>query len=375
MIRAYLDANATTRPLPEVVEAVRHAMQEDYVNASSAAAAFWAGDPVADAKRALARLLDAEPDEFILTSGASESNSWVISAVPTGAHIVVSGIEHPSLRDAASAAAERGVEVTVVPADRHGVVTSSAVLAAMTPKTHLVSVMFANNETGVIQPVADIAKAVRSRAKGALFHTDATQAVGRIPLSLAIQLADVDLLSLSGHKFHGPKGVGALFLRAGTRLPALVHGEQEGGSRGGTYNTPALSGLAVAADTMRARLPEWSSRVCDLRDRLEAELAARFPESWINGGAVSRLPNTASLTMPGMDAAEAVDSLAAAGICIATGSACSAGAIAPSHVLTSMGVSHEDAASTLRFSLSIDTDWLEVCLMLDALSAAWGQRY
>jgi cysteine desulfurase len=372
MIRAYLDANATTRPLPEVVEAVRHAMQEDYVNASSAAAAFWAGDPVADAKRALARLLDAEPDEFILTSGASESNSWVMSAAPSGAHIVVSSIEHPSLRDAALAAAERGVEVTVVSADRYGLIMPSAVLAAVTLKTHLVSVMLANNETGVIQPVAEIAEAVRSRAAGVLVHTDATQAVGRIPLSLAVELADVDLLSLSGHKFHGPKGVGALFVRTGARLPALVHGEQEGGNRGGTYNTPALSGLAVATDAMRARLPEWSSRVRNLRDRLEAELVSRFPQSRINGAAVLRLPNTVSLTMPGLDAAAAVDSLAAAGICIATGSACSAGANAPSHVLTSMGISHEDAASTLRFSLSIDTDWSEVCLMLDALPAAWG---
>jgi cysteine desulfurase len=368
VIRVYLDANATTRPLPEVVDAVRHAMQEDYVNASSAAAAFWAGDPVADAKRALARLLDAEAEEFILTSGASEANSWVMSSVTAGGHAVVSGIEHPSLRDAAAAASLRGVEVTVVHADRDGLVAPQAVLAAVGSKTRLVSVMLANNETGVLQPIAEIAEVVRSRFPQALVHTDATQAVGRIPVSLD-RMAGVDLLSLSAHKFHGPKGVGALFARAGTRLPALIHGEQEGGIRGGTYNTPALAGMAIAADAMRRRIPEWTTRVLDLRDRLERELAARFSGSWVNGGGAPRLPNTVSLTVPGIDAVGIVDRLAAAGICVATGSACSSGASAPSHVLTSMGLSTADASSTLRFSLSLDSAWSDVEILLGALSA------
>jgi cysteine desulfurase len=370
MIRSYLDANATTRPLPEVVEAVRRSMEDDFLNVSSAAAAFWAGDPVGDAKRALARLLDAEGDEFVLTSGASESNSWAVSTVAAGGHLVTSAIEHPSLREAAGAAARRGVDVTQVPPDGDGVIAVEAVLAALTPRTQLVSVMLANNETGVIQPIAAIAEAVRDRAPQAMFHTDATQAVGKIKLSLAHELACVDLLSLSAHKFHGPKGVGALFRRSGTRLPAIVHGEQEGGSRGGTYNTPGLRGMAVAADTMRARLPEWSSRIRDLRDRLETSLLERLPLPKVNGAGALRLPNTTSVTIPGLDAAALVDSMAAAGICASTGSACSSGATAPSHVLMAMGLSSDQALATLRFSLSIDTSWSDVSMMLGELAPA-----
>jgi cysteine desulfurase len=368
VIRAYLDANATTRPLPEVVEAVRHAMETDFVNASSAAAAMWSSDGVGAAKRALARLLDAETDEFALTSGASESNSWVVASVAASRHMVVSGIEHPSLHEAAAAARRRGVLVTEVPSDCHGVVDVDAVASAVTDQTDLVSVMLANNETGVLQPVAAMARAVHARSVRTLFHTDATQAVGRLPLSLADELADVDLLSLSAHKFHGPKGVGALYQRGGVRLAPLVHGEQEGGSRGGTYNSPALAGMVVAADAMGARLSEWSSRIRELRDRTEADLLLGLPGSFVNGAGALRLPNTISLTVPGLDAAALVDALAARGVCAATGSACSAGANAPSRTLLSMGLSPDQAFATLRLSLSIDTTPADVALLLGQLT-------
>lgn len=372
MIRAYFDANATTRPLPVVVDAVRHAMGTDFLNASSAAAATLSLDVVGDAKRALARLLDADAQEFVLTSGASESNSWVVASVAPGRHMVLSGIEHPSLNAAAAFARRRGVVVTEVAPDRDGVVAVEAVASALSDDTDLVSVMLANNETGVLQPVAAMARAVHARKPRALFHTDATQVVGRLPISLSKEFGDVDLLSLSAHKFHGPKGVGALYQREGVRLSALVHGEQEDGSRGGTYNTPALAGMVVAADVMRERLGEWSTRVCELRDRLEADLLQLMAGSFVNGAVAHRIPNTISLTIRGVDAAEIVDALAARGVCVSNGSACSAGATAPSRTLLAMGLSQEEAFATLRFSLSMDTSSADVALLLSELADLQG---
>ena len=227
------------------------------------------------------------------------------------------------------------------------------------PDTRLVSLQFANNETGAVQPLAEIGALVRSIAPNALIHSDATQAVGRIALDLSEELAEVDLLSFSGHKFHGPKGIGGLFIRSGIELDPLIPGEQEHGKRGGTSNVPAAAGLAVAARRAKLALTSMST-VTALRDGLEALLSETVLGAQINAKDARRLPNTSSITLPGVDADDVVEHLALQGICVAMGSACTAGASAPSHVLTAMGLTTAEARSTLRFSLSSETLWADI---------------
>lgn len=373
MIRAYLDNNATTKPAPTVVAAMLQYLESLFLNPSSSAGRIIQGhvDPVVDAKRALGTLLGSGDlsEGVMLTSGASEANSWAVFGATQGrnsGHIVVSQIEHPSLRRAVEAAARRGLEVTSVPVDGDGRVDESTFRAVLRTDTCFVSVMLANNETGVVQPVAELSRHVREVCPEAIIHCDATSALGRIAVDLDGSLQEVDLLSLSGHKFHGPKGVGALFVRPGLHLPPMVHGEQEDGLRGGTSNTPAAAGIAEAA---RLALDRASSQaiVGLLRDDLEARLLELVPTARINGGTVDRLPNTSSIVFPGLDASEAVDRLAMSGICVSTGSACSAGASSPSAVLLAMGLSYADARSTLRFSLSYETTEAEIEATVDAL--------
>lgn len=378
MIRAYLDNNATTRPAPSVVAAMREYLEAMYLNPSSAAGRVLQGhaDPVARAKRELGALLGSADlaEGIVLTSGASEANSWAVFGATqrrVAGHIVTSAIEHPSLRRAVEAAASRGFEVTIVPVDKLGRVDQSAFQDALRADTCLVSVMLANNETGVVQPVERLSRQVREICPEAIFHCDATPAFGRISVDLDGALEEVDLLSLSGHKFHGPKGVGALFVRPGIHLPPMIHGEQEEGLRGGTSNTPAAAGIAEAARLLRERGVSLSG-VGQLRDELEARMIEMVPGARVNGADVQRLPNTSSIVLPGLDATEAVDHLATLGICVSTGSACSAGASAPSAVLVAMGLSYEDALSTLRFSLSHETTRGEVDATVDALATLVG---
>ncbi|MDW6023922.1 cysteine desulfurase family protein [Mesorhizobium sp. BAC0120] len=374
-IRAYLDNNATTRPLPAVVAAVRECMQDCYLNPSSAAAALLqqGSDPAPRARRALGRLLGTGPEGFLFTSGASEANSWVASNVSPGSHVVASAIEHPSLRIALQAATRRGARVSWVAPDANGVISVDAVLSVMRSDTALVSVMLANNETGAVQPIAAIAEAARKRSPQCLVHTDATQAVGRMPLDLDGALAEVDLVSMSAHKLHGPRGVGALYVRQGIVLDPLVHGEQSEGQRGGTHNSPGIAGFAVAADAGAARMSNWLSDVLPLRRNIEARLLHLLPGSWVNAAKTERLPNTISITWPGLDAADLVDRLALAGVCVSTGAACSAGAREPSPALISMGLSHTDALATLRLSLSLDTTSSEVDAAVCEIAKALGR--
>ncbi len=374
MIRAYLDNNATTRPLPEVVEVVCSSMADSYLNPSSAAAAFLQADkdPVVRARAALGALLRAPPEGFIFTSGASEANSWVASIVPPTGHIVTSAMEHPSLRLALEAAERRGARVSWILPDASGIVPVDAVCTALEPDTALVSIMLANNETGVVQPLGGIADAVRMRAPSCLVHTDATQAVGRVPLDLGGLLSQVDLVSMSAHKLHGPRGIGALFVRPDVKVEPLVYGEQADGLRGGTHNSPGIAGFAVAAEQAAIHMRDWESHVVPLRSYLESRLLRLLPGAWINGSAAERLPNTISLTVPGLDAADLVDQLALAGICLSTGAACSAGANEPSRTLLATGLSYSDALSTLRFSLSRFTLAHEVEAALTALGAILG---
>lgn len=372
-LRAYLDNNATTRLAPEAFAAMTPYLTEVFLNPSSAAGdLLGASRPLADVRRALARLLGAADlcDRFLLTSGAAEANSWAVHAATTDrapAHLLSTAIEHSSLLAALEARRRSGWLVDLAAPDAQGVVGPGQLAPLLRPDTALVSVMLANNETGIVQPVAALADLVRARAPCALLHVDATQAVGRVPIDLVGELGDVDLLSLSGHKLHGPKGVGALFVREGLEVPALIYGAQEGGRRGGTSNAAAAAGLAVAADLARAGLSGMDA-VAALRDRFERDMTAARPGLLVLGRAALRLPNTSAVTLPGLDADRAVEDLALQGIVVASGSACTSGALGPSHVLTAMGVSYEAARSTLRISLSRETTPQEVDLVVQAIA-------
>lgn len=368
-IRVYLDNNATTRPHPAVIAAMRRYEEELYLNASSAAGELLgAARPLADARRSMAQLLGgSDDDRIVITSGATEANAWVFHATRAGGHIVTSQVEHTSILAASAAARQRGHPVEMVGVDPAGLIRSEDLAAKLRPDTKLVSLQLANNETGVIQPLEALARIVRATAPSALIHTDATQAVGRVAIDLAGELANIDLLSFSAHKFNGPKGIGGLFIRDGIEIEALIPGEQEGGHRGGTSNVPAAAGLAEAARIAHARLGLWPG-IAARRDRLESAILSGCPGAAINAVNGPRLPNTSSFTIPGIDADDLVERLALQGICIATGSACTAGATAPSHVLTAMGLSPVSARSTLRVSLSVETTDAELDQLLVAMS-------
>jgi cysteine desulfurase len=351
----YLDNNATTQPTTRVVEAMLPYLTECYFNASASTVAFTGADkPRGQAAAAMARLLNAEePDCFTFTSGATESNNWVFSSFAKGrkiGRVLVSAIEHASVSEPTSELARVGFEVVEVPVDAQGVVRLDEMHDALTADTALVSIMAANNETGVLEPLAEIGRLIRERCPAALFHTDATQAVGKIPVDLQGEWQDVDLLSFSAHKFHGPKGVGGLYIRPGFELePMVLGGGQEHGLRSGTTNTPALAGLAAAA-AEACGLEQQTLR--DLRDTFESRLTQEFPQAVIHSRDAARLPNTSCFSLPGMLGEEMVGTLAAVGIIVGTGAACSAGAIRSSKTLHSMGLTHELAVGGLRVSLS-----------------------
>jgi len=369
-IKAYFDNNASTRLADEALSAMLPFLQDDYINPSSIAGEiFGSGRAIGDASRELALLFGSIDlsDRFQITSGASESNSWAVKAaleVAGSRHAVATRIEHPSLLAALEAQARRGAYVDLVDPEPNGRVDVERFIASVRPDTLLISVMAANNETGVLQPIAEIASAARAVAPNALIHVDATQAVGRVPLDLTMDLAEVDLLSLSAHKFHGPKGVGALFVREGRRLEPLIHGG--GRSRGGTPNPAGAAGLAAAAHLARSSIGDVE-RLRSLRDLFERLLAERIPTVFFNGSSAARLYNTSSIGIPGLDAQSAVEELACRGICVASGAACSSGSLSPSHVLVAMGLSYEQARSTIRVSISRLTTMAEILTLIDAL--------
>ncbi len=352
----YLDNNATTQPTARVVEAMLRYLTECYFNASASIAAFTGADkPRSEAATALARLLNAEePDCFMFTSGATESNNWVFSSFArrrkTG-RVLVSAIEHASVAEPAAELARVGLDVVEVPVDAQGVVRLDALRDALTEDTALVSIMAANNETGVLEPVAEIGRLIRELCPGALFHTDATQAVCKMPIDLQGEWRDVDLLSFSAHKFHGPKGIGGLYIRPGIEVePMITGGGQEYGLRSGTTNTPALAGVAAA--TVNAFDLE-NDAIGYLRDTFESLLLNEFPDAVIHSRDAKRLSNTSCFSLPGISGEDMAGLLVAAGIIVGTGSACSAGAIQSSRTLRSMGVDHLIAAGVLRVSLSL----------------------
>jgi cysteine desulfurase len=354
----YLDHNATTPVDPAVADAMDAAIREDFGNASSVHG--WgqrAKGRLDGARAAVAALVGGDPTEVIFTGSGTEADVLAVRGAAEALeasgrrHLVVSTIEHEAVLQTARALARRGWEVSWLGVDRSGVIAPEALAPLVSDRTALVSVMLANNEVGTIQPIAELAAV--AHARGALFHTDAVQAAGKLPLDAAA--LGVDLLAISGHKFSGPKGTGALWVRRGTRLIAqMTGGRQERNRRAGTENVPALVGLGVAAARARTRLPEID-RVAALRDTLERDLLAAVPGTHVNGRRDARVANTSNIGFEGIEAESLVIAFDLEGIAVSTGSACSSGTLEPSHVLKAMGLDPHDTQNAIRFSLGFST--------------------
>jgi len=371
-VRIYLDHNATAAPYPAVVEAVSRVLRDSFGNASSVHAfGQQAKAELDDARVRLADLLGAEPSEVVFTSGGTEADNLALrgaaeALAPTGRRrVITTGIEHEAVLVTARALERAGHPVTILPVGTGGIVDPSSLEEAITDDTAIVSVMHANNEVGTIQPIASLA--AMARAHGALFHTDAVQSVGKIPVS--VRALGVDLLSLSGHKFGAPKGVGALWVRRGVRLSStMTGGKQERSRRAGTENVPALAGLGVAAVIARESLPSMA-KVARLRDELEEQILARVPGTAVNGDRACRVPNTTNISFDGLEAESLLIALDLEGVAVSTGSACSSGSLEPSHVLRAMGLPHPRTRNSLRFSLGPTTTADEVAFVADRLPA------
>jgi cysteine desulfurase len=369
--RIYLDNSATTRVDDLVLEAMLPCFRENFGNASSVHLfGQEARAIVEDARRSIAELLGAETREIVFTSGGTESDNaalWGIfrSGARPGNHIITTKIEHPAILATCKHLESSGAEITYAPVDASGLVDPKAIEAAIHENTILISVMHANNETGVIQPIEEIAQI--SRKHGIPLHTDAVQSIGKIPTK--VRDLSVDLLSMSGHKIHGPKGIGVLYIRKGTRIaPFMTGGSHERKRRAGTENVPSIAGLGVAARLAGERLPEMPKRIARLRDRLEQEAMTRIPGVRVNGQA-ARLPNITNLSFDGLEGEAAVIALDLEGIALSTGSACSSGSLDPSHVLIAMGLRPEVVQSSLRFSLCYYNTEEEIDRTLQTLEA------
>lgn len=370
----YLDNNATTAIAPEVLEAMLPYLREEYFNPSSMYdAARSPAAAVAKARATVARLLRCRPEEVLFTSCATESNNAAIlgatRARPGRRHLITTAVEHPAVLEVCKYLPREGYEVDFLPVHGDGRLNHEALVRALRPgHTLLVSVMHANNETGVLFPVGELARIVKETDPEIAVHTDATQTAGKLPLDLAGELQHVDLLSLSGHKLHAPKGVGALFIRRGTPVrPFLLGGHQENGRRGGTENVPYIVGLARALELAMATQPEDERRITALRDRLERELVQRIPYLEVNGAGAPRLDNTLNVAVHFVEGEGMLYQLSARGICASSGSACTSGSLEPSHVLRAMGVPFTAVHGSLRFSLSRYTTDDEIDEVIRAL--------
>jgi cysteine desulfurase len=367
---AYLDNNATTRTDPDVVRAMLPFFTQSFGNPSSSHDfGSVAAGAIAEARRQVQALLGGgHADEIVFTAGATEANNTALRQAlqrDDRDELIVSAVEHPAvLAVCADLEKHWGVRVCRIGVDGRGRLDILAYHRALGPRTALASIMWANNETGTIFPVAELAK--MAHEAGALFHSDATQAAGRIPVDLASTA--IDMLSLSAHKFHGPKGVGALFVRKGTKLHPLVRGgRQERGRRAGTENVPGIVGLGAAAAMARARLAEDSVTIAELRDGLERSLLATIADCFVLGDVENRLPGTCAIAFDGAESEEVLLNLNRAGIAASAGSACASGTIEPSHVLRAMRVPYAAALGALRFSLSRDNTQAEINRVVEAL--------
>ncbi len=366
----YLDNNATTQPSTHVVEAMLPYLTDCFFNPASSSTAFTGADkPRQQASVNMTQLLNAEgPECFVFTSGATESNNWVFRDLLTKrgrGRIVISAIEHASIIEPATALRDHKFEVIEAPVDRDGLIILDELAEILSKDTLLVSIMAANNETGVLQPLDKIGNLVRERSPAARFHTDATQAIGKISIDLQGLWSDVDLLSFSAHKFHGPKGIGGLYIREGLQIePMMKGGGQELGLRSGTTNTSALAGLAAAVSDIDIPAMDDIQRK---RDEFEEMLMNVFPDVVIHSRNVHRLPNTSAFSFDGVVGEELAQILAAEGIIVGAGSACSSGAGHPSKVILALGVPYALAEGSMRVSICASTYSLFAERLMDSM--------
>ena len=370
-MRIYLDHNATTPLDLEVADRMAHALREVWGNASSVHHFGQQAKAALDEARGqVASLLGAEASEVVFTAGGTESDNLAIRGAadaiePSGRkHLVTSAIEHEAVLNTVKSLARRGWRITVVPVDAGGVVSIDRLREAMTDDTALVSVMHANNENGTIHPIAGLAAVAHEH--GALFHTDAVQSAGKIPID--VRALGVDLLSIAGHKFYGPKGTGALWVKRGVRLIApITGGRQERSRRAGTENVPALVGFGVAAALAKQKASTDGPRLAALRDRLEAGILASISGTERNGAAEPRVANTTNISIDRIEAESILIGLDLAGIAVSSGSACSSGTLEPSHVLKAMGLPHPRTLGSIRFSFGTSNTDADVDRVLEAL--------
>jgi len=363
----YMDNNATTRIDPRVLDAMMPYLTEFYGNASSMHSFGGSvGRVIAEAREKVANLIHAEPGEIIFTSCGTESDSTAIYAAirsnPNKKHLITSRVEHPAVKNLYEYLAKTGYHITWVPVDKEGTLDMEYLRQHLSDDTALVSIMWANNESGVIFPIAEIAELLRG--KGIVFHTDAVQAVGKIPVD--VRQVGVDMLSMSGHKFHGPKGLGVLYVRKGTKFsPFLIGGHQERGRRGGTENAASIVGLGRAGELAQGDLEAINTRVRALRDRLEQGLLKAIPNALLNGKKDQRLPNTTNISFEYVEGEAILLMMDAFGICASSGSACTSGSLEPSHVMRAMGVPFTAAHGSIRFSLSTYNTEKEVDFVIE----------
>jgi len=351
----YVDNNATTKVAPEVLEVMVPFFSEYYGNPSSMH--FFGGQvqkKVDEARGKVAEFLGAEPSEIVFTSCGTESDNAAIlgtlDSYPEKRHIITTRVEHPAVGNVSTYLGRKGYRVTELSVDREGRLDLDELRESLGDETALVTIMYANNETGVIFPVEEIGEIVK--AKGIPFHTDGVQAAGKIPLNM--KKSKLDMLSISGHKLHAPKGIGVLYIRKGTKFsPFLIGGHQEKGRRGGTENVPYIIGLGKACELAKKHLNEENTKVSTLRDYLETKLLEKIPNTLVNGDRKNRLPNTTSLSFEFVEGESILLLLSDLGICASSGSACTSGSLEPSHVLRAMGVPFTAAHGSIRFSLSI----------------------
>ena len=370
-MRIYLDHNATTPLDPVVADRMAQALKEVWGNASSVHHFGQQAKAALDeARTSVATLLSADPSEIVFTAGGTEADNIAIRGAaealePSGRkHLITCAIEHEAVLQTMRAMARRGWRVTTLPVDTSGIVSVDRLREAITDDTALVSVMHANNEIGTVQPIAELAAIAHE--KGALFHTDAVQSAGKLPLD--VRALGVDLLSIAAHKFYGPKGAGALWVKRGVRLlPFMTGGRQERNRRAGTENVPALVGLGVAAATAAKKIATEGPRLAALRDRLETGILAAVPGTERNGAAAPRVPNTTNVSVERVEAESLLIGLDLAGIAVSSGSACSSGTLEPSHVLKAMGYPHVRTLGSIRFSLGASNTEADVDRVIAAL--------
>ena len=354
----YMDHAATTYTAKEVVNAMLPYFSDEFGNPSSVYSIGQSNKKAIDnARTQVAKAINAKPEEIYFTSGGTESDNWALKGVAfanerKGKHIITTSIEHHAILHSCQWLASKGFEITYLPVDKYGMISPESVEKAIRPDTILISVMYANNEVGTIEPIAEIGKI--AKAHGIYFHTDAVQAVGHIPIDVVAD--NIDLLSLSGHKFYGPKGTGALYIKKGTRIQNFIHGgAQESKRRAGTENVPSIVGLGVAIERAIANMPEETQRLIQLRDELTRELL-KIPATHLNGHPTKRLPNNTNIIFEYIEGESILLFLNMKGICASTGSACNSASLEPSHVLTAMGVSHEIAHGSIRLTVGERTN-------------------